>query len=245
MNANTQTFSIDGPAGLIECLRDEPTLGAGQIASLTASRGTVVIAHPHPLYGGSMHNKVVQTLARAYNQCGWTAVRFNFRGVEGSAGVYDEGRGELDDYLAVVQACAPADAVEGELARPGALAIAGFSFGAFVASHAVQRLWAQRPLASIVLVGTATTRFDVLALPPEAHACTLVVHGESDDTVPLSSVMDWARPQVLPVTVVPGGSHFFHGQLGVLKSAVVRHLLGVHPLVALKKAGSSAALHAA
>jgi alpha/beta superfamily hydrolase len=232
MNASTQTFSIDGPAGLIECLRDEPTLGAGQMASLTAPRGTVVIAHPHPLYGGSMHNKVVQTLARAYNQCGWTAVRFNFRGVEASAGVYDEGRGELEDYLAVVQACAPAvpGDGDGELDRVGVLAIAGFSFGAFVASHAVQRLWAQRPVANIVLVGTATTRFDVLALPPEAHACTLVVHGELDDTVPLSSVMDWARPQVLPVTVVPGGSHFFHGQLGVLKSAVVRHVAGVHHL---------------
>ena len=163
-----------------------------------------------------MSNKVVQTLARACVQCGWRAVRFNFRGVGASAGHYDDGQGEQDDLLAVVaQQAAPADAP---------LLLAGFSFGAFVASHAIARLHAQRPLAGAVLVGTAASRFAVAPLPPPLHPRTLVVHGEHDETVPLASVMDWARPQLLPVTVVPGGGHFFHGQLPLLKSLVERHL---------------------
>jgi alpha/beta superfamily hydrolase len=161
-----------------------------------------------------MDNKVVQTLARAFVACGWTTVRFNFRGVGASEGVHDEGRGELEDMLDVV----------GQLAPEGPLAIAGFSFGAFVASGAAQRLWSERELQQIVLVGTAAARNTVATLPVEAHERTLVVHGEADDTVALSAVMDWARPQSLPVTVVPGGGHFFHGQLPLLKSLVVRHL---------------------
>jgi len=194
----------------MECLRDAATLSPEQ----AAPRGVAVIAHPHPLFGGTMDNKVVQTLARACVQCGWTAVRFNFRGVGASEGVYDEGRGELDDLLAVV----------GELAPSGPLVLAGFSFGSFVTTHALARLWSQRQIDKAVLVGAAASRFHLATVPPDAHDRTLVVHGELDDTVPLSSVMDWARPQVLPVTVVPGGAHFFHGQLGLLKNLVVRHL---------------------
>jgi alpha/beta superfamily hydrolase len=178
------------------------------------ARGVAVIAHPHPLFGGTMDNKVVQTLARAFVACGWTALRFNFRGVGASAGVHDEGRGECDDMLRVVQAAA----------SEGPLAIAGFSFGAFVASCAVEKLWAARDIRQLVLVGTAASRFAVATLPAESHDRALVVHGEQDDTVPLAAVMDWARPQSLPVTVVPGGGHFFHGQLPLLKSLVVRHL---------------------
>ena len=162
-----------------------------------------------------MSNKVVQTIARACAQGGWRALRFNFRGVGASAGHYDEGRGELDDLLAVVAQAAPAE-------QP--LLLAGFSFGAFVASHAIARLHATRTIARAVLVGTATTRFAVAPVPPELHPQTLVVHGEHDDTVPLASVLDWARPQALPVTVVPGGEHFFHGQLPLLKSLVARHV---------------------
>ena len=200
---------MTGPAGSIEAVVDAPELAPG-----VAARGVVVIAHPHPLFGGTMDNKVVQTLARAFVQCGWQAVRFNFRGVGATEGVYDEGRGELQDLLAVVQQVAP----------QGTLALAGFSFGAFVTSHAVQTLWPQRAIEKIVLVGTAASRFAVADIPPEAHAHTLTLHGEQDDTVPLAAVMDWARPQTLPVTVIPGGGHFFHGQLPLLKSLVVRHL---------------------
>ena len=205
MNAATQKIALQGGAGLIEALLDEPSTGP---------RGTAVIAHPHPLFGGTMTNKVVQTLARALVQTGWRAVRFNFRGVGASAGVYDEGRGETADMLQVI----------GQVAPEGALAVAGFSFGAFVTSHVVAGMAPRQP-EKIVLVGTAASRFEVAPIAPELHERTLVLHGEQDDTVVLSSVMDWARPQSLPITVIPGVEHFFHGQLPLLKSLVVRHLL--------------------
>lgn len=207
MNAQTERLSLAGAAGAIEVLRDRGAEGA-------PAAGAAVIAHPHPLFGGTMDNKVVQTLARALVACGYTAIRFNFRGVGASAGVHDEGRGETDDFLQVVR----------ELAPEGPLAIAGFSFGAFVASQAVARLEGEREIRRLVLVGTAASRFEVATLPTALHDRTLVVHGEQDDTVPLAAVMDWARPQALPITVVPGGGHFFHGQLPLLKSLVVRHL---------------------
>ncbi len=207
MNSQTRRLQLEGAAGAIEAVRDEP-------AADQPARGVAVIAHPHPLFGGTMDNKVVQTLARAFVQCGWTAVRFNFRGVGASAGVYDEGRGETEDMLALVEQVAPA----------GPLALAGFSFGSFVASRALQALWSARTIEKLVFVGTAVARFDVAELPAQAHERTLVVHGEQDDTVALAAVLDWARPQSLPVTVIPGGGHFFHGQLPLLKNLVVRHL---------------------
>ena len=200
---------IPGPAGALEAMQDDAAPGASP-----GSQGVAVIAHPHPLYGGTMDNKVVQTLARAFVASGWTAVRFNFRGVGASAGTYDEGRGECEDFLSVVSACAP----------QGPLALAGFSFGAFVACEAVTRLQSPRDVAQVVLVGAATGRFSVPALPADLHPRSLVIHGESDDTVALSDVFAWARPQNLPVTVIPGASHFFHGQLPLLRSLVVRHL---------------------
>jgi alpha/beta superfamily hydrolase len=207
LNSQTQRLQLQGPAGAIEALRDTPA---------EQPRGVAVIAHPHPLFGGTMDNKVVQTLARAFVQCSWTAVRFNFRGVGASAGQHDEGRGETEDLLAVLAAVS--------MSADGPLALAGFSFGAFVVGRAVQSLWPSRAIEKIVLVGTAASRFAVPPLPPQLHDRTLVVHGELDDTVPLASVMDWARPQSLPVTVVPGGGHFFHGQLPLLKNLVARHL---------------------
>ena len=207
MNSHTRKSVIKGAAGAIEIALDGP-------AGDAASKGVAVIAHPHPLFGGTMDNKVVQTLARAFTQCGWTAVRFNFRGVGGSAGVHDEGRGELDDFLAVVQHAAP----------DGALCMAGFSFGAFVTTHAFDRLQAARHVDKLVLVGTSVSRSQAAAIDVNAHERTLVIHGEQDDTVALLAVLDWARPQALPVTVVPGVGHFFHGQLPLLKGLVVRHL---------------------
>lgn len=210
MNAQTERLTLTGAAGAIEALRDAPVLNAGQ-----PLRGVAIIAHPHPLFGGTMDNKVVQTLARAFVQSGFTAVRFNFRGVGASAGTHDAGQGELQDLLEVVRQVAP----------EGPIALAGFSFGAFVTSHALAQLWPEGRIERAVLVGTATSRFSVAPVPADAQQRTLVVHGEADDTVELSSVMDWARPQILPVTVVPGGGHFFHGQLPLLKSLVVRHLL--------------------
>ena len=205
MNAQTEFLLQAGPAGQIEVAIDQPE---------GTPRGVAVIAHPHPLHGGTLTNKVVQTLARAFVLAGWTAVRFNFRGVGRSEGTYDEGRGELDDLLAVVRAQAP----------DGPLCLSGFSFGAFVTSHAAAQLQAQRDVQRLVLVGTAASRFSVAPVPSELHLRSLVIHGELDDTVPLASVMDWARPQQLPVLVVPGGGHFFHGQLPLLRELVLRHL---------------------
>ena len=209
MNANTRRLSIQGAVGAIELAVDDPTDAAA------AAKGVAVIAHPHPLFGGTMDNKVVQTLARAFVQCGWRAVRFNFRGVGASAGVHDEGRGEQQDLLTVIQ----------QQADTGPLALAGFSFGAFVTCKAVAQLGTQRMAEKLVLVGTATSRFSVPHVALEWHPRTLVLHGEVDDTVPLTSVLDWARPQKLPVTVIPGVEHFFHGQLPLLRGLVVRHLM--------------------
>lgn len=189
---------ITGPAGALECAVDEPD---GLV------RGSAVICHPHPLHGGTLDNKVAQTLARAFAQCGWRALRFNFRGVGGSAGTWDEGRGEIDDALAVAA----------QLGEPGLpLALAGFSFGGFVAARAAARLHCE----TLVLVGPATSSFDLETVASD----TLVIHGEHDDVVPLAATLDWARPQALPVVVIPGGGHFFHGQLSLLKTLVVRHL---------------------
>ena len=212
MNSQTQKSVIQGVAGAIELALDQ-SAGEG------ASRGVVVIAHPHPLFGGTLDNKVVQTLARAFTQCGWTAVRFNFRGVGATAGVHDEGRGELDDMLAVVASAAP----------QGPLCLAGFSFGAFVTTHAHERLHLTRNIEKLVLVGTSVSRSVAAPVAAAAHLKTLVLHGEEDDTVALAAVLDWARPQALPVTVVPGGGHFFHGQLPLLKNLVVRHLSSSTP----------------
>ena len=207
MNAQTQPSTVQGAAGAIEVAIDSPAGGV-------VPKGVAVIAHPHPLFGGTLDNKVVQTLARAFTQCGWTAVRFNFRGVGGTQGVHDEGRGELDDMLAVAAHIAPT----------GALCLAGFSFGAFVTTHAFAHLHSTRQIDKLVLVGTSVVRSAAAPIDAAEHAKTIVIHGEQDDTVELGAVMDWARPQSLPVTVVPGGGHFFHGQLPLLKSLVVRHL---------------------
>ena len=204
MKQDTQRSSIAGPAGALECATDLPT---------GAPRGTVVLCHPHPQFGGTLDNKVVQTLARAFLQLGYRAVRFNFRGVGGSAGSWDEGRGEIDDALAVIAA--------ERAAHPGlALALGGFSFGGFVAAQAADRLQAAgQPVERLVLIAPATSRF---TMPATVAPDTVLVHGESDDVVPLASTLDWARPQALPVIVLPGVGHFFHGQLPLLKQQVVQ-----------------------
>ena len=202
MNLHTRRLSIAGPAGAIECAIDEPAAGH-------PLRGVAVICHPHPQFGGTLDNKVVQTLARGFVQLGYRAVRFNFRGVGASAGAWDEGRGEADDALAAIQALR-------DPALP--LVLGGFSFGGAMASQAAERLAADgAPAARLVLIAPAATRFKVAAVPAD----TLVVHGETDDVVPLSAVLDWARPQALPLVVVPGAGHFFHGQLPLLKSILI------------------------
>jgi uncharacterized protein len=208
MNSSTVRTRIAGPAGDIECAIDAPT---------GAVRGVAVVCHPHPQHGGTLDNKVAQTLARAFVQLGWRSVRFNFRGVGASAGVWDEGVGEVDDALAVI-------AAHRDPAAP--FMLAGFSFGAYVASQAAARLPDDAKPQRLVLVGPSTQRQEVGLVPPD----TLVIHGEADDVVPLSATLDWARPQNLPVIVFPGVGHFFHGQLALLKTVIVQELQPRVPL---------------
>ncbi len=205
---------IAGPAGDIETLIDRPQAEA---------RGIALVAHPHPLFGGSVDNKVVWALARACTDQGWIALRPNFRGVGATAGVHDHGDGETDDLHAVwAYAC--------ERFGLTATVLAGFSFGAHVQTRLAQRLAAEgRPRQRLILVGMATgfvaggRRYDA----GEVARGTLVIHGESDDTVPLANVLDWARPQSLPVTVIPGADHFFHGKLQPIRDLVGTSLAGL------------------
>ncbi len=190
---------VDGPAGKIEVDISDP----GE-----ERRGIALIAHPHPLMGGTKDNKVVTTLARTFYALGHVALRPNFRGVGATTGTHDEGRGETADLIAVAAYARD---------RFGALPLicAGFSFGSFVQTRVAKEL---RP-DQLVLVGPAVNRF-----PAENVAAgTLVIHGEVDDVVPLAAVLDWARPQNLPVVVVPGGEHFFHGRLHILQQIVTRY----------------------
>lgn len=205
MNSQTQTFFIDGAAGTLECKLDLP--------AEAAPRGIALVAHPHPLYGGTMDNKVAQTLARAFVALGYASTRMNFRGVGNSAGTHDAGLGETDDMallLAHMQAELP------ELP----VALAGFSFGTFVQAQLQQRLMAQgQPAERLALVGTAAGKWAMPAVP----ANTILIHGEEDDTIPLKDVFDWARPLDLPVMVIPGADHFFHRKLHHIKQLIVEN----------------------
>lgn len=198
MPTPAETLLIAGPAGNIETDIHDPG---------GARRGIALIAHPNPVQGGSKDNKVVTTLARTFTSLGYVAVRPNFRGVGASEGAHDKGVGETDDLIAVA---------EYAMARFGTrtLLLAGFSFGSFVQTRVAKRVACDR----MVLVGPAVNRFAAETVADD----TLVVHGELDDVVPLAAVLDWARPQNLPVVVVPGGEHFFHGRLHLLAQIVAR-----------------------
>ncbi|HEY8102651.1 MAG TPA: alpha/beta fold hydrolase [Burkholderiaceae bacterium] len=206
MNAHTQPFFLTGAAGQLECALDLPN--AEQFVS---PRGIALIAHPHPLFGGTMDNKVVHTLARAFVALGYVTVRMNFRGVGKSAGTHDEGHGETDDMALLLQYM--------QQQYPSLpVALAGFSFGTFVQSLLQQRLIAQgTPAERLVLVGSAAGKWAMPTVP----ANTILIHGELDETIPLTDVFDWARPQDLPVIVIPGADHFFHRKLQHIKNFVV------------------------
>ena len=202
MNSQTQRFSLRGAAGNIECALDLPN---------ATPRGVALVAHPHPLYGGTMDNKVAQTIARAFVALGYATARINFRGVGKSEGEHDAGRGETDDMAVLLQHM--------QQQYPGLpFALGGFSFGTFVQSQLQQRLVAAgTPAERLVLVGTGDGKWAVPTVP----ANTILIHGEHDDTIPLADVLDWARPQDLPVIVIPGADHFFHRKLQHIKSFMV------------------------
>jgi len=193
---------LDGPAGAIEAVIDMPA---------AAPSGVALVAHPHPLFGGSLDNKVAQTLAKTFVELDLIAIRLNFRGVGQSAGAHDEGRGEADDLVAVAEY---ARRRFGE-APP---VLAGFSFGAWVQIQVAQRLPPRRMVLVGVAAGSSSGGRAYAALPVPAD--TIVIHGEQDETVPLANVFEWARPQDLPVVVIPGADHFFHRRLHIIKSVI-------------------------
>lgn len=210
MNVHTQKFLIDGPVGKIEMALDVPDAVREEGA---APRGIALVAHPHPLFGGSMDNKVAVTLARTLVQLNYVTYRSNFRGVGETQGEHDNGHGERDDLLAVLDYMR---AQPGQADLP--LVLAGFSFGTFVLSQVAKALAeAGKEIERMVFVGTAASRWEVATVPEN----TLVIHGETDDTVPIASVYDWARPQELPVVVIPGAEHFLHRKLHILKRIIV------------------------
>ena len=207
MNSRTQRELVDGPVGPVECTLDRPE---------SAPRGLALVCHPHPQFGGTLDNKVVQTIARAFLQIGWASVRFNFRGIGRSAGAWGEGEGEVADAQAMLAAWR----ARAEYATLP-FALAGFSFGGYVAAEVAHRLSEDAATPRrIVLVGPSTEKQTVAAVPAD----TVVVHGEIDDVVPLAATLAWARPQSLPVIVFPGVGHFFHGQIASLKNVIVREL---------------------
>lgn len=193
----TRRTHIAGPAGPLELVLNIPD---------ATPAGIALVAHPHSLQGGTLDNKVVQTLAKTFFALGYGVARFNFRGVGASGGAFDEGMGETEDALA---ALAHARETFGT-ALP--VVLAGFSFGSFVQTRVARRIDAKR----LVLVGPAVRRFAVETVPAD----TIVIHGEEDDVVPLADVLAWARPQELPVVVFPGCGHFFHGRLPQLARVI-------------------------
>ncbi len=197
MRARTRTEIVAGPVGKIECAVDSPA---------SEPRGVALVAHPHPLFGGTLDNKVVQTLARAFVELGYAAWRPNFRGVGKTEGSHDEGRGELEDLAAIL----------GHL-NSDTPVLAGFSFGAAIQARLAERLVKNaKPAPRMVLVGVAVNAMDV----PPVPAGTIVIHGEEDSTVPLADVLAWAKPQDLPVVVVAGADHFFHRRLHILRAII-------------------------
>jgi alpha/beta superfamily hydrolase len=203
MKKGSEKFTLPGPAGQMECLLDLPE---------GAPRGVALVAHPHPLYGGTMDNKVAVTLARTFVTLGYATARFNFRGVGSSHGTHDEGLGETDDMLVMFEHM--------QQKFPGLpVALSGFSFGTFVQARLQQRLASEgRPAERLVLVGTAAGKWPV----PDVPADTILIHGEVDDTITMTQVLDWARPQDIPVIVIPGADHFFHRKLGHIKNLVIQ-----------------------
>lgn len=197
-------FFIEGPAGKIETVLAEPT---------TLSSGIAVVAHPHPLHGGTMDNKVVHTVFKSVLELGYIAVKFNFRGTGNSEGAFDHGVGEVEDVVAVAQS------IQNQfIDRAGnlPLLLAGFSFGGGVQIQAAEQLNPE----SLILVSPSLRHVGVRNIPAHVRN-TLIIQGDKDDIVPLDAILDWAAPQSRPVVIIPGAEHFFHGKLNMLKHVIL------------------------
>lgn len=225
--SRTIKLHLPGPVGNIEASLDLPE-GIRQDPAGYRPRGIALVAHPHPLLGGTMDNKVAQTLARTFASLGYVTLRPNFRGVGASAGEHDDGKGEAEDLLQVISWMRDPFNWQGIVELEGhgwpvlvgelPLAMAGFSFGSYVSSYVVQRLEAMNQAPErLIMVGSATSKWEVAPVPKN----TIVIHGEVDDVISLSSVLDWARPQELTVQVIPGADHFFHRKLHIIRDLIV------------------------
>ena len=212
MAITLEKFSVDGSAGMLEGVVHMPE-------EITC--GIAVVAHPLPTMGGTMDNKVAMTLAKTFAELGCVTLRFNFRGVGASEGEFTGGDGEEQDMIAVVRFA------QDQFGEELPLILSGFSFGGYVAARTAQKVHPRHLILAAPAVGrfTASTRFsgDMPAVAPD----TLVIHGEHDDVVPLADALAWARPQHLPIVVLPQAEHFFHGRLTQLRDIVKRHFSGV------------------
>jgi alpha/beta superfamily hydrolase len=211
---SSNTILVEGPVGPIETIVDDPG----------SPHGLALIAHPHPLFGGTNNNKVAYTLAHCLRDLGYLALRPNFRGVGRTAGAHDHGDGETDDLLAVLAYGARRSH---DLALP--VVLAGYSFGAFVQTRVARRLAENgQPATRLVLVGLAAGRAEEgwPYQPEPVPRGSLLIHGERDTTIPLANVLAYAEPLELPVTVIPGADHFFHGRLKLIREIVQVHCTG-------------------
>tara|TARA_Y100001960_G_scaffold333166_1_gene436858 strand:- start:22 stop:660 length:639 start_codon:yes stop_codon:yes gene_type:complete len=200
----TQKFFIDGPAGKLETVMAN--------SNYKHRHGIAVIAHPHPLYSGTMDNKVVHTLFRVSIELGFIAVKFNYRGVGKSQGSYGDGLGEIEDVIAVVRAIQKKfDSESNNLS----LLLAGFSFGGAIQAHAAKTLSPQ----NLVMISPSVDHFKVPLISNYAKRI-LIIQGDQDDVVPLKTILHWATIQDLPIVVIPGAEHFFHGKLHNIKRTV-------------------------
>ena len=208
MNSQTQEFFIAGEAGQLQCALDLPDTD-----QFPEPIGIALVAHPHPLYGGNMAHKIPVTLTRAFTGLGFATARMNFRGVDLSAGVHDEGRGETDDMALLLEE------MQRRFPTLPLAALGGFSFGTYVQAQLQQRLIAQgTPARRLALVGTAAGKWPM----PKVPADTILIHGELDDTIALADVFEWARPQELDVIVVTGAGHFLHKKMTLIKDYVMK-----------------------
>jgi uncharacterized protein len=232
MNGRTKVIHIEGVVGPIEVSIDFPDELKNNPSFPV--RGLALVAHPHPLMGGTMDNKVAQTMARTFNQLGYVSARPNFRGVGASAGIHDDGVGELGDLLHITDWMrSPSSWASFEFTQEQAwissantlpLVVSGFSFGSFVGSHLVQKLAdLGRPAERLVMIGSAAGKWELAPVPAD----TILIHGELDETITLAAVLDWARPQELTVQVVPGADHFFHRRLHCIRNIITGAWLGM------------------
>lgn len=207
-----QRFTVTGTAGELEGLVHVPDDIPCAIA---------VVAHPLPTMGGTMENKVAVMLAKTFAELGCVALRFNFRGVGASEGEFTGGDGETEDMIAVARYA------QEQFGEELPLVLSGFSFGGYVAARAAQHLQPQHLILAAPAVGRFAASTVLSTGMPAVAPDTLVIHGEHDDVVPLADALNWARPQHLPIVVLPQAEHYFHGRLTQLRDIVKKHFSGV------------------